>query len=197
MNVFSVTESAASDWSAVPSVPLKPCRWSPNPPPEATAQIVWSAERLLVRLDCFRAPERSENTAPDSAVWEDSCLEFFFSFGGENYVNLEGNANGALRASVGPDRHSRRFLRELSLPLPRASAESRADGWSLTLEVPAGLIEGLYGETLRPGLCFRGNFYACGDQTPAPYYAGWNCVETETPDFHRPEYFGELVLSEA
>ena len=194
MNLYSVGKSAAPDWSAVPSVPLKPCRWSPNPPPEAAARAVWSAERLLVRLDCFRAPERAENTAPDSAVWEDSCLEFFFSFGGEDYVNLEGNANGALRASVGPDRYSRRFLRDLSLPQPRASAERRENAWTLTLEIPAALIEGLYGETLRPGLHFCGNFYACGDETPAPYYASWNGVETEAPDFHRPEYFGELVL---
>lgn len=194
MNLYAVEKNAAPDWSAVPSVRLTPCRWSPNPPPGATARAVWSEEGLRMRLDCFRAPERSENTAPDSAVWEDSCLEFFFSFGGEDYVNLEGNANGALRASVGPDRHDRRFLRELSLPLPEASAEQREDGWTLTLSIPAGLIEGLYGETLRPGLRFRGNFYACGDETPAPCYASWNAVETETPDFHRPEYFGELAL---
>ena len=194
MNLYAVEKNAAPDWSAVPSVSLRPCRWSPNPPPGATARAVWSEEGLRVRLDCFRAPERSENTAPDSAVWEDSCLEFFFSFGGEDYVNLEGNANGALRASVGPDRHDRRFLRELSLPLPEASAEQREDGWTLTLSIPAGLIEGLYGETLCPGLRFRGNFYACGDETPAPYYASWNAVETKTPGFHRPEYFGELAL---
>ncbi|NLC78654.1 MAG: hypothetical protein GX683_02870, partial [Ruminococcaceae bacterium] len=25
-------------------------------------------------------------------------------------------------------------------------------------------------------------------------YGCWNAVETESPDFHRPEFFGELVI---
>ena len=195
MNLYSVGKSAAPDWSAVPSVPLKPCRWSPNPPPEAAARAVWSAERLLVRLDCFRAPERAENTAPDSAVWEDSCLEFFFSFDGRSYVNLEANAKGALRAAYGPDRNKRRFLREMEVPLPTAEAVEAEEGWELRLRLPLGLIPALWSVEARPGLTFTGNFYSCGDATPAPHYAAWSPVETQTPDFHRPEFFGELIFA--
>jgi hypothetical protein len=38
----------------------------------------------------------------------------------------------------------------------------------------------------------RANFYKCGDGTSVPHYLSWNQVITETPDFHRPEFFGEI-----
>lgn len=183
------------DWAAIPAVPLLPCRWSPHPAPAAEGKAAWTEEALFVRLESFIAPARAVNTAPDSAVWEDSCLEFFFSADGRAYINLEANANAALRASIGPDRHTRRFLRELDVPLPRAEAETSAEGWALTFTIPAALMEALFGVSPRRGLRLRGNFYSCGDKTPAPHYAAWNPVETETPDFHRPEFFGELELT--
>ena len=184
------------DWSAVPAAPLLPCRWSPESPPAAEAKAVWTEGALLVRLESFAAPTRAVNTAPDSAVWEDSCLEFFFSADGQTDINLEANANAALRASIGPDRHERRFLRELDVPLPQAEAETTAAGWALTLRIPAALLEALLGVTPRRGLRLRGNFYSCGDKTPAPHYAAWSPVETPSPDFHRPEFFGTLELTE-
>ena len=182
------------DWASVPALPLLACRWSPHVPPAASARCVWSTEALRVRLESEAAPARAENTAPDSPVWEDSCLEFFFTADGRTYINLEGNAKGALRASIGPDRHDRRLLRELGTPLPRVEAEVASDRWALTLVIPAALFESLLGASLQPGLSLGANFYSCGDKTPAPHYAAWSPVETETPDFHRPEFFGELRL---
>ena len=186
--------SGRPDWSAVPAEALYPCRWSPAPPPAAELKAVWTEEALLVRLESFAAPARAVNTEPDSPVWEDSCLEFFFSADGETYINLEANARGALRASIGPDRHARRLLRELGVPLPQADTAVTPAGWTLTLTIPAALPETLLGVQLCRGLRLRGNFYACGDKTPAPYYASWSPVGTETPDFHRPEFFGKLLL---
>ena len=39
-----------------------------------------------------------------------------------------------------------------------------------------------------------GNFYKCGDATLLPHYLSWSQIDTEQPDFHRPEFFGELLL---
>ena len=44
------------------------------------------------------------------------------------------------------------------------------------------------------GYTFKGNFYKCGDETDYPHFGMWNPVGTEKPDFHRPEYFGELII---
>ena len=40
----------------------------------------------------------------------------------------------------------------------------------------------------------RANFYKCGDKTAHPHYLSWSPIHTEKPDFHRPEFFGELIL---
>ena len=40
----------------------------------------------------------------------------------------------------------------------------------------------------------RANFYKCGDKTAHPHYLSWSPIDTPKPDFHRPEFFGELIL---
>ena len=72
------------DWEKAGVQPLLPCRWSPNPPPKVTVQALWREDALLIRLCSDAAPTRAVNTAPDSPVWEDSCLECFLSADGRN-----------------------------------------------------------------------------------------------------------------
>ena len=56
-------------------------------------------------------------------------------------------------------------------------------------------IKGLFGKAdFSPGDVLRGNFYKCGDDAAFPHYGMWSPVLTGEPDFHRPEYFGELAL---
>ena len=51
-----------------------------------------------------------------------------------------------------------------------------------------------------PGYCFqegmgiKTNFYKCGEKTEYIHFALWNGPFTEKPDFHRPEFFKEIVL---
>ncbi|MDE6137165.1 MAG: hypothetical protein K2F97_06800, partial [Muribaculaceae bacterium] len=40
----------------------------------------------------------------------------------------------------------------------------------------------------------RGNFYKCASATSQPHYLSWNPIDTPEPDFHRPEFFGKLIL---
>ena len=68
------------------------------------------------------------------------------------------------------------------------------EGWELVLSIPLELVEKLWGVKANSGTWFRANFYSCGDETPLPHYASWNPVETESPDFHRPEFFGNVII---
>ena len=47
-----------------------------------------------------------------------------------------------------------------------------------------------------PGAAFTGawraNVYKCGDLLPVPHFISWNPITTESPDFHRPEFFGQM-----
>lgn len=45
------------------------------------------------------------------------------------------------------------------------------------------------------GKIIRGNFYKCGDHLAVPHYLSWQPILTEKPDFHRPEFFGDISLS--
>ena len=44
------------------------------------------------------------------------------------------------------------------------------------------------------GMQLRGNFYKCGNLTEQKHYLSWNAIESDTPNFHKPECFGVLKL---
>ena len=184
------------DWDNIASAPLSECAWSPNPAPKASVQAVFIPDKGLVfHLKSLAAPTRTENWEPDSRVWEDSCLEVFLAFTENEYINLEANSNSALRASVGPDRTDRKFISLMDIEQPQLSALEGPDSWEIFLFVPSDMVRSLYNIDLKPGVHFKGNFYSCGDLTPAPHYSAWNSVDTAAPDFHRPEFFGDLEIS--
>ena len=37
--------------------------------------------------------------------------------------------------------------------------------------------------------------HKCGDLTNHKHYLSWNMVQSEKPDFHRPEDFGRMMFS--
>ena len=57
------------------------------------------------------------------------------------------------------------------------------------VEIPFETMEIPY-EKLPESL--RANFYKCGDGTSVPHFLSWSHIETETPDFHCPEFFGNM-----
>ena len=46
----------------------------------------------------------------------------------------------------------------------------------------------------KKGTVWRSNFYKCGVDTPEPSWGVWSEGLSPKPDYHRPEYFGELVF---
>jgi hypothetical protein len=63
--------------------------------------------------------------------------------------------------------------------------------WELTVAIPFALM-GIDSNHLPDKI--MGNFYKCGDDTSMKHYVSWNPILTETPDFHRPDFFGELLF---
>ena len=187
MHTYSVTTSNLPvDWTAVEKQRLSSCSWSPFPAPDVSVQAVRSDASLIVRLECLAPVSRAVNLDPDSSVWQDNCLEFFFDAGDNRYINLEANANGALHAAIGSSRNGRVFLRSLPVQQPSVVSRFTESGWEAVFTVPFSLIPDK--EHL------RANFYACGDLTPEPYYSAWNPVLTDQPDFHQPDFFGSLTF---
>ena len=41
---------------------------------------------------------------------------------------------------------------------------------------------------------YKRQVYKCGDQTKYEHYMSWNYVGNEVPQFHSPEFFGEMIF---
>jgi len=144
---------------------------------------------------------RAVNTKFNSSVWEDSCVEFFLSFDGEDaYYNFEINAIGTVLGAYGKDRHKRLHLPDSFLSrietipsLGRDPIENLDEPttWELTLIIPIETFHFSRMETLS-GADAQANFYKCGDKLKQPHFLSWKPVLCSKPDFHTPRYFGQL-----
>ena len=45
-----------------------------------------------------------------------------------------------------------------------------------------------------PPKTLRANLYKCGDKLCSPHFLSWSKVELEKPNFHSPQFFGELTF---
>lgn len=144
---------------------------------------------------------RAVNSENNSAVSQDSCVEFFVSPTCDNhYWNFELNCIGAINASHRSVRNNptRLTAEELSRVLRYCSCGSRPFNevtglfsWNVLIAVPLDLIGVKYEGT---AIEMRGNFYKCASATSQPHYLSWNPIDTEKPDFHRTDFFGKIVL---
>ena len=168
--------------------------------PICAGRIARTEESLVIDFRVSGMDLRACNLEDNGTQWEDSCVEFFVQDpSGKCYYNFETNPRGKVLAAAGSCR-SDRVMRPSSemeeiirLVTPEDIVESEGGirSWRVTLLIPFTLI-GADPENLPERL--RANFYKCGDMTPHPHYLSWNPVGTPRPDFHRPEFFGELVL---
>ena len=150
---------------------------------------------------------RAVNSDFNSPVWEDSCVEFFFSLKGDekNFYNFEFNAIGAVLGGYGKDRNERNRLPGSLLEkievLPSLGREPFGDihketSWNLQVRIPVTTL--CFNEMADlSGKDGYANFYKCGDELKQPHFLSWKPVLTPTPDFHQPRYFGQLSFSRA
>ena len=144
---------------------------------------------------------KAENYTNNSPVSQDSCVEFFVSPKGDNhYWNFEFNCIGTINASHRTERKNPTRLTdsELAQVIRYATCGNKPfqelEGilsWDLIVAIPLSLIEVEYnGKPIE----MKGNFYKCASGCSQPHYLSWNPIETESPDFHRQEFFGNIIL---
>ena len=204
---FGFGEPGPRPWMEVPALAVEHYLWLANGyAPRVEAKLCWSEKFLYAKFRVGEKRVRVRYTKFQDPVYKDSCVEFFidaFPTKGLGYVNFETNAAGTLLAAFGPDRAHRRplwpedlagFAVESLIPGP-VEGEYGAAEWTLEYRVPLALFEKLYGQAIGPGHRAAANFYKCGDETETPHYGAWSPVRTPSPDFHRPEFFGEIVFA--
>lgn len=174
--------------------------WQEYPYTPAVAfSIARSATHIVIMYHVRGLDLRSAALEDNGNVWEDSCCEFFVSHPTDGtYYNFELNCVGTLlaakrRSRNDADRFSQeklaRIIRHTTLERKVYDENGKIRCWSTAIAIPLDLI-GLDGEDLPESI--RANFYKCGDKTAHPHFLSWNRIDTPAPDFHRPEFFGEI-----
>ena len=169
--------------------------------PDCNGSVARSMTHLAVMFHVRGLDLRAVALEDNGRSWEDSCCEFFVSDPSDGtYYNFELTCIGSLLASkrtsrtdssLIPAEELGRVIRHCSLEHKPFDINDRIFSWTVALLIPFDLI-GFDGSRLPAGA--KGNFYKCGDLTAHPHFLSWNPVGTPNPDFHRPEYFGELIF---
>ena len=139
--------------------------------------------------------------ADGSPVYTDSCVEFFMKrVNDPNYYNFEFNCIGTCDAARRTSRDIKTSLSQeeyksiIRLPSVRRRAFEEIKGihtWNLIVVIPLKLM-GLDPSNLPEKIL--GNFYKCADETMNPHFVSWSPIDLPEPNFHCPEFFGEIYL---
>ena len=180
---FSLTER----WAAKPTKNLK-----------VSGSFEIFAANFLLKFNILEPSVLAENKEFNSPVWQDSCVEFFCSFGNNNYYNFEINAVGAVLAQFGKNRNNRAFLNidvlkkitvKSSLGSEPFGLKNELTEWNIEIVLPFSIFSSYDRNSLNL-LSF--NIYKCADRSPHKHYMSLFDIDTEKPDFHRPEFFKKL-----
>lgn len=185
----------APDWPSLPVLRIDEHLWRAPVDISADARLAWDDRQLYVCMTCVERSIRAEHTGPLGMPCEDSCLEFFFCPipGDTRYFNIEYNSNACLFLGFGRGRDRIRLLSQPDRFCPRV--DRTENGWRVIYRIPFDFVR-LFAPNFRPahGLSIRANCYKCGDLTPTEHYLAWNPCSGDSPDFHRPQDFGEMIF---
>lgn len=167
--------------------------------PEGTITMVYNEEALRVRLTSPIAELTVLTNRDNGPVWEDNCLELFLAPYAVDpaYINFECNALGAMVIGKGPGRADREDLIDaLKHRMNVKTVITPGKGFEVHYTIPLAALANLFGKpTLQKGDALRLNAYICGEATPIAHFGMLFPIHTPAPDFHRPEFFQEAVLS--
>ena len=167
--------------------------------PDVYFSIAHNSTHILLKYFVEEKTIRAVNTLTNSAVWEDSCVEFFISFNkGVSYYNVEFNCIGTGLIGYGKSKTDRELLlpdvvsqvKSMAVTIP---SNNNNICWQLTLTIPVEVFIYTAISSLKQTDCIA-NFYKCGDLLPDPHFVAWSNIQSVEPNFHLPEFFGKLVF---
>ena len=177
--------------------------------PVVNAKMMYDDDALWVIFKVEDHYVRSVATEINGRVWEDSCVEFFFSPDLKKplaYFNLEMNAGGVplfhykdpanSSAGLPPTEDIQKIIRRGSLPKTTDPEIKTPITWTMEYRLPLEIIKKLSDAAQpSPGVRWHANFYKCGDKTSSPHWITWAKVNHPVPNFHLPQFFGVIEFA--
>lgn len=143
------------------------------------------------------------------AVYEDSCVEFFFATDMDTpgaYFNLEVNCSGKVLFGFRTDK-SKKSTRINIEDIECLNINTTYFGklindeikeeteWIAEYKIPFDILKKYTGKEIKVNNKeWNANFYKCADKSSTPHWLTWNKVEYNTPNYHLPEYFGKIIF---
>ena len=180
----------------------------PEHRPKTQVKMAWDNDSVYVIFLVEDRFVRAAATEYFGNVWQDSCVEFFFTPQKEisdGYFNLETNCIGTIlmchqqARGIGRVRPEIKDLEmiQIACSLPKGQVldpeitESMI--WTLEYAIPIEILKRYTkAKTPAPGVIWRANFYKCADNTSHPHWLTWSKIPLDQPDFHQPQYFGYI-----
>jgi hypothetical protein len=165
--------------------------------PSAGFHIAYSDKAVAIMFEVTEDHVRAVAMENNGPVWEDSCVETFIKDPvGEGYYNIEVNCIGTKLAAHRLSRTDFELFDESRLSeircrgsLPHQKTDIQNQEWTLLKVIPFSVL----GLDKAPQ-SLNVNFYKCGDNCRQPHYLSWSPIALEKPNFHCPEFFGEIIL---
>lgn len=174
--------------------------------PQTRLKLRYDEENIYVIFNVSDKYVKAVEKKINGKVWQDSCVEFFFSPGPDTergYFNFEANCKGVFLFKYHTDTYTTEgFVRpedyekiRISHSLKRCVEEEITEDteWQLEFSIPFSILSNyMEVEQPGPGVSWRANFYKCADKTSHPHWLTWAFVDHPKPKFHLPEFFGKL-----
>ena len=200
MKQYFIKSMPVKDFSKANVAAIDTYKWFDDYKPKTEAKVIFvKGEGFYVQLRTEEKNPKATYKNYQDKVCEDSCMEFFFNFASDpkqdKYVNFEVNALGTINSSVGKGRRCRKKVIEFWEDLPKIDVTIGDDYWQVEYFLSIERLEKIFGEiNTEKGATYKSNFYKCGDKTEHEHYGMWSPVDLPEPDYHRPEFFGELIM---
>lgn len=194
-------------WKNIKAVGLKNYMGDkPSHFPETKVKLRYDEDNIYVIFNVNDNYIKAIATETHGNVWQDSCVEFFFTPGTNTdlgYFNLEANCKGVFL--LGYHLNNRETNGKVSLEDSKKITISHSlkknveqelvgpQSWTVEYKIPFSILSNyMKVDQPKPGVTWRANFYKCADKTSHPHWLTWAPIDFPRPNFHLPQYFGEL-----
>ena len=182
--------------------PIDNVLWTGNGyKPEVCFALAYSNKSILLKYWVKEKYIRAHYREINDPVYKDSCVEAFIAFDDQGYYNLEFSCAGTPLAGYGTSDADRVFINRSLValigarPVIRSQAKDALIEWELTLNIPFAVFEYHDIKSLKNKTA-KMNFYKCGDELPEPHFLSWSPVVNAEPNFHLPEFFGQVKFAD-
>ena len=174
--------------------------------PKTKVKLRYDKNHIFVIFSVDDNYIKAVETETHGRVWEDSCVEFFFTPGPDTergYFNLEANCKGVFlfnyhlnnretNGSLSPE-DCKKITISHSLKREVEEESSKPENWTLEYSIPISILSKyMKVDQPKPGATWRANFYKCADKSSHPHWLTWAPIDFSKPKFHLPEFFGQL-----